>query len=108
MKQISINKLSKIIKTNREKLNISQKKLCELTGINRAMISKIENGDYLPSIEQLETLGKIFKFEYEDLFEKEEKLDNILEIGLMIFIVKDECLLSEEDIDSKFATEEQQ
>ena len=38
MKQISINKLSKIIKTNREKLNISQKKLCELTGINRAMI----------------------------------------------------------------------
>ena len=73
MKQISINKLSKIIKTNREKLNISQKKLCELTGINRAMISKIENGDYLPSIEQLETLGKIFKFEYEDLFEKDEK-----------------------------------
>ena len=73
MKQISINKLSKIIKTNREKLNISQKKLCELTGINRTMISKIENGDYLPSIEQLETLGKIFKFEYEDLFEKDEK-----------------------------------
>lgn len=35
------------------------------------------------------------------LFEKEEKLDNILEIGLMIFIVKDEWLLSEEDIDSK-------
>ena len=73
MKQISINKLSNIIKNNREKLNISQKKLCELTGINRATISKIENGDYLPSIEQLEELGKIFKFEYEDLFEKDEK-----------------------------------
>lgn len=86
MKQISINKLSKIIKTNREKLNISQNKLCELTGINRAMISKIENGEYLPSIEQLETLGKIFKFEYEDLFEKDEttKPNNIQKTNIAV------------------------
>lgn len=36
------------------------------------------------------------------MFEKDEELDCILEIGLMIFIVKDECLLNEEDIDAKF------
>ena len=41
-------------------------------------------------------------FERFPLFEKDEKLDSILEIGLMIFIVKDECLLNEEDIDAKF------
>lgn len=37
--------------------------------------------------------------EFFPMFDKDEELDCILEIGLMIFIVKDECLLSEEDID---------
>lgn len=36
------------------------------------------------------------------MFEKDEKLDCILEIGLLVFIVKYDCLLNEEDIDSKF------
>ena len=73
MKNISLNKLSNIVKTNREKLNITQKQLCELTGINRAMISKIETGDYTPSIEQIEALGNALNFEYSDLFEEENK-----------------------------------
>ena len=50
MKNISLTKLSNLVKTNRDKLNITQKTLCDLTGINRAMISKIETGDYTPSI----------------------------------------------------------
>ena len=72
MKNISLTKLSNIVKTNREKLNITQKKLCELTGINRAMISKIETGDYAPSIEQIEALGNSLNFEYTDIFEDDE------------------------------------
>ena len=71
MKNISLTKLSNLVKTNRDKLNITQKTLCDLTGINRAMISKIETGDYTPSIEQIEALGNILKFEYSDLFEEE-------------------------------------
>ena len=73
MKNISLNKLSNIVKTNRDKLNITQKHLCELTGINRAMISKIETGDYTPSVEQIEALGNALNFEYSDLFEEEKK-----------------------------------
>ena len=71
MKNISLTKLSNLVKTNRDKLNITQKTLCDLTGINRAMISKIETGDYTPSIEQIEALGNVLKFEYSDLFEEE-------------------------------------
>ena len=71
MKNISLTKLSNLVKTNRDKLNITQKTLCDLTGINRAMISKIETGDYTPSIEQIEALGNALNFEYTDLFEEE-------------------------------------
>ena len=73
MKNISLTKLSNLVKTNRDKLNITQKTLCDLTGINRAMISKIETGDYTPSIEQIEALGNALNFEYSDLFEEEVK-----------------------------------
>ncbi len=39
------------------------------------------------------------------MFEGEEKLDFLLEIGLMIFIVKDECVLCDEDINESFLPE---
>ena len=68
MKKYSKETLSKIIKTNREKLNISQSDLATKTKINRAMLSKIENGKYIPSIEQLEALEKVLKFDVEDVF----------------------------------------
>lgn len=82
MKNISLTKLSNIVKTNREKLNITQKKLCELTGINRAMISKIETGDYAPSIEQIEALGNSLNFEYTDIFEDDETKEKFRNINL--------------------------
>lgn len=39
------------------------------------------------------------------LFEEDEEIGCILEVGLMIFIVKDECILSEEDITEVFNEE---
>ena len=71
MKNISLTKLSNLVKTNRDKLNITQKTLFYLTCINSSMIAKIETGDYTPSIEQIEALGNVLKFEYSDLFEEE-------------------------------------
>jgi hypothetical protein len=44
-------------------------------------------------------------WEYFPLFEENEKIEYHLEIGLMISIVKDECLLSEEDINPAFNEE---
>ena len=73
MKKISVELLANIVKKNREAKKITQDKLSKTTGINRAMLSKIENGEYVPSIEQLNSLGEALDFEIEDLFEKEEK-----------------------------------
>ena len=39
------------------------------------------------------------------LFEEDEEIECILEVGLMILIVKDECILLEEDINETFGTE---
>ena len=66
MKIINREKISKLVKTKREEKNYSQQELSELTGINRAMLSKIETGVYLPLLPQLEKLGEILDFEYED------------------------------------------
>lgn len=53
---------------------MTQQQLAELTGINRAMISRLEKKDYLPSIPQLEKLGEVLEFEPISMFvEKEGK-----------------------------------
>ena len=72
MKKISQKLLSRIIKNNREKTNLSQIELANKTGINRAMISKIESGKYMPSIEQLEILEETLNFSIEDVLVDDE------------------------------------
>ena len=76
MKKLSTEKLSKLIEAKRKENKLSQSQLADKTGINRVMISKIENQEYIPSILQLQTLGEVLKFEITDLFiedKKEEK-----------------------------------
>ncbi|MGV2998965.1 nucleotide sugar dehydrogenase [Streptococcus suis] len=46
----------------------SQQALSDVTGINRAMISRIEQEDYLPSIPQLESLAQTLDFDLFSLF----------------------------------------
>ena len=72
MNRIKTELLAKEVKNRREKQNLSQNDLAEKTGINRAMISKIENGSYMPSVEQLEDLQEVLGFSFDDLREKEE------------------------------------
>ena len=72
MKKIDKKLLSKIVKTNREKYNISQLQLAEKTNINRAMISKIESEKYMPSIEQLEKLEEVLKFSIDEILQDDE------------------------------------
>jgi len=72
MNRISQDRLSQVIKKKREQLGLSQQGLSEQTKINRAMISRIENGTYMPSIEQLEDLMEALDLSFEDLQEKKE------------------------------------
>ena len=62
MNRISSEKLAKTIREKREKLNLSQLDLAKKTGINRALISRIENNTFMPSIEQLEDLEEALDF----------------------------------------------
>ena len=71
MKKIDRELLSEIVRKKRESKNITQIELSKLSNINRAMLSRIENGDYVPTIEQLEVLGDILGFEFNDLFKEE-------------------------------------
>ena len=68
MKKLSLSLLSKKVIESRKGKNITQQQLADLTNINRAMISRLESMDYIPSIPQLEKLGEILEFEPISLF----------------------------------------
>ena len=71
MKKLSESLLVKTILEKRKEKKITQQELVDLTGINRAMLSRLETGDFIPSITQLESLGEILEFEPVSLFVEE-------------------------------------
>lgn len=80
MKKLSIEKMADTVINKRKEKDLTQSKLAEMTGINRAMISRLEQADYTPSIDQLQAIGEVLHFEIVDLFEEEEKAENIIPI----------------------------
>lgn len=72
MKRLSIDELVLTIQTRRKALGLTQASLAKATGINRIMIGRIENKEYVPSIAQLERLGEALGFEPTDLFKEEQ------------------------------------
>ncbi|MGG5460589.1 nucleotide sugar dehydrogenase [Clostridium sp. B9] len=79
MKKLSPSLLAKKVTEARKEKNITQQQLADLTNINRAMISRLESMDYIPSIPQLEKLGEVLDFEPISLFVSEETKDSSLE-----------------------------
>ena len=74
MKKLSQEKMIDTILSKRKALGLTQASLSEKTGINRVMIGRIENKEYMPSIDQIERLGEVLGFEVTDLFVSEEAL----------------------------------
>lgn len=70
MKKLSPSRLADTIARLRKEKNMTQAELSEITGINRALISRIEQQDFMPSIEQLESLGEALDFDITELFIK--------------------------------------
>ena len=70
MKKLSSNLLIDNVTTRRKAKGLTQAELAEATGINRSMIGRLENGEYIPSIEQLQALAEVLGFEVTDLFER--------------------------------------
>lgn len=79
MKKISYKKMADTITAKRKEQQLTQNQLAELTGIHRGMISRIENLDYIPSIDQLENIAQTLHFEVMDLFEEEPKKNPTLD-----------------------------
>lgn len=71
MKKLSPSLLAETISARRKSLNISQAKLSELTGINRALISRIESQAFTPSVDQLQALTEVLNFQMQDVIAEE-------------------------------------
>ena len=106
MKKLSPKLISNIVSKKRKKLKISQDELAEKTGINRAMISKLETMKFVPSIEQLEQLQEVLGFEIDDVLEdqrvKKQRTEkpqhmNIAVAGTGYVGLSIACLLSQDN-----------
>lgn len=78
MKKLSLNRLAETIINSRKAKQLTQAELSNATGINRSLISRIEQQDFIPSIEQLEALGDVLDFDITTLFydNKISKIDS--------------------------------
>ncbi len=78
MKILSAVKLSETVSELRNKKNLTQAELGELTGIHRIMIGRIEREEFTPSIVQLEALASVLGFEITDMFVEKEQSQSFI------------------------------
>ena len=71
-----VSKMSDTVISKRKEAKKTQAKLAKATGINRGMISRLESCDYIPSIEQLQSIAEVLHFEVVDLFEDDKPQTN--------------------------------
>ena len=74
MKRLSQEKMVEIVKELRKKMELTQEQLSVETGINRQMIGRLENREYMPSISQLEKLAEVLGFDIPDLYVENEPM----------------------------------
>lgn len=72
MKRLSQEKMVELVKKLRKTNCLTQEQLSDSTGINRQMIGRLENSEYMPSIPQLEKLSEVLGFDITDLYEDNE------------------------------------
>jgi UDPglucose 6-dehydrogenase len=73
MKKISYAKLADTIVTARKDQKITQAQLAEMTGINRALLSRIESQSFQPSIDQMDALANVLHFDQTEMYEEQEE-----------------------------------
>ena len=68
MRNFSISKLAEIILAQRKLLCLTQQELADKAGINRSMLCRLENQDYVPSLDQLTRLANTLQFDVTEVF----------------------------------------
>ena len=76
MKELSSELLSSFVVANRKAKGITQIELSKLTGINRALISQLENKEFTPSANQLMALASILEFDINSVFAESKNNQN--------------------------------
>lgn len=71
MKTFSKESLAKLVSEKRHEAGLTQAQLGAKTGMHRAIISRVESQDYVPSITQLQALAQVLDFDLTDLFLEE-------------------------------------
>ncbi len=71
MKHISNEALAARIKAGRKQKGLTQLRLAELSGINRSVLSRMESGQFTPSVDQLLALTELLDFPIQDVLEQE-------------------------------------
>lgn len=74
MKRLSQDKMVEVVKRLRKMKNLTQEQLSIETGMNRQMIGRLENSEYMPSIPQLEKLAEVLGFDIPDLYVENEPM----------------------------------
>ena len=77
MTTISMIQLADTVQKRRKDLGLTQQDVQELTGINRQIIGRIEKGEFLPSLPQLNVLSEKLNFDIADLLEENKQQDLI-------------------------------
>ena len=68
MKNFSISKLAETVLAQRKLLSLTQQELADKAGINRSMLCRLENQDYVPSLDQLTRLANALQFDVASVF----------------------------------------
>ena len=71
MKKLSRSLLAETVVARRKALKMTQAELAERIGMNRSVLSKLENQTYLPSLDQLEALAEVLDFDIPSLYSEE-------------------------------------
>ena len=72
MKHLSIHLLAETVVSRRKTLKLSQTELSKATGLNRSLLSRLESGDYSPSVDQLLALSAALDFQTSDVIVEED------------------------------------
>ena len=79
MKKLSSSFLAETVRSRRKAMKLSQAELAERVGMNRSVLSGLENGNYRPSVDQLEALAEVLGFDVTEMFPEEGKAPVMVE-----------------------------
>lgn len=72
----SNEKIASIVTNARKSAGLTQQAVAEVTGINRTVLSHLEQGTYTPSLEQLVSLSNLLHFDPADVFSEKVETDS--------------------------------